>query len=900
MKTSMFSFLLCFFGTISFFGNNNSTILSEDYWVKIKVRESGIYKLDFDSLKKWGFSNPDNISVFSTPLSSLGYKLTSPEFVEIPLQQINDSSGNYYRTYLAGVKEISELNGVKFYGLRSGDTYFNYYYIRQNKEFQHYHKIDSVKQKYNPELISKINGYNSYTLFDIDEGHNLKNGDFILQPELQYKDDEFNLGNIKNSVSFELNKRNLTDTIFFRFNDTTYSLIGDSNYSLSLPYKKIINEVSISCKNLQNELIIESFYLDVNLLNNHINQQHFFYFEESTRNNIFYNFTPPEVWFIYKNLTPRIYIPFQNDTSKSIIIQTDSVYHQIVTFDRGSYKLPIFDKVVLNQNLSELEPCNYLIICADSLFEPASRLSEIHKAYKDVFIKVVPQELIYNEYSCGRPEPRALYNYCRNEFKRSREANIPLQYLLLFGVANSETNKIETNFEVPALAPHNTGDNFIGSLSSDSISLIGDISLQQIDMAVGRIPAKTLTDATIYVNKVETHYRTLKKPNNEYLFIADNFEHSTSFSPADTVEILSNKLFGILKQKVIRKIFIDNEKEINLYNMHFKDNVNRGVGVIFYYGHSSQFGWNNNLMAKDDIAALKNHYFPLLLSFSCEFAKLSNENNISRDWLFTPLGGVLNIIGPTSITSIFNATSFYKNTIANWPEIYNKPAGDIFKSVINENYYKNFALLGDPLIQYSFAEDRSINIEINDYMVQGEITDTHGNRDFNFFGNVVMDVYNKPLELPSNLISPEYFLKLDSLHFSYTASVKNGVFTFDMPNGMMLNDYNMNLYAVSNKDSVEVNKYFTNLNTDISKTSFLELTIFPNPFSNNLCIKHNSILELPTQIEILSLDGKTVYSKKFSPISNKIQVFTSGLRNGVYTINITNEKINYTRIIIKN
>lgn len=44
----------------------NSSILSSGKWVKIKTKESGIYKISFSDLAEMGFSNPENISLWGS------------------------------------------------------------------------------------------------------------------------------------------------------------------------------------------------------------------------------------------------------------------------------------------------------------------------------------------------------------------------------------------------------------------------------------------------------------------------------------------------------------------------------------------------------------------------------------------------------------------------------------------------------------------------------------------------------------------------------------------------------------------------------------------------------------------------------------------------------------------
>ncbi|MDA3853308.1 MAG: hypothetical protein PF444_03590, partial [Bacteroidales bacterium] len=37
---------------------------AEGYWVKVAIKESGVYKLPFDTLRAWGFDDPEHIGVY--------------------------------------------------------------------------------------------------------------------------------------------------------------------------------------------------------------------------------------------------------------------------------------------------------------------------------------------------------------------------------------------------------------------------------------------------------------------------------------------------------------------------------------------------------------------------------------------------------------------------------------------------------------------------------------------------------------------------------------------------------------------------------------------------------------------------------------------------------------------
>lgn len=97
------------------------------------------------------------------------------------------------------------------------------------------------------------------------------------------------------------------------------------------------------------------------------------------------------------------------------------------------------------------------------------------------------------------------------------------------------------------------------------------------------------------------------------------------------------------------------------------------------------------------------------------------------------------------------------------------------------------------------------------------------------------------------------------------------------------------------KDIVLVTKGFIGLEESFNNLNFQS---YPNPIHDKLSLSFNAI-DLDTEVQIISLDGKTVFEKKYiSEIGkNGLELNLSDLSNGVYQLSLVNGKQSIQRKI---
>ena len=184
--------------------------------------------------------------------------------------------------------------------------------------------------------------------------------------------------------------------------------------------------------------------------------------------------------------------------------------------NKSTYKKPLFDKKLQNQNLHGQATAELLIITAPEFLEAAERLAEYHINEDAMTVNVATTEQIYNEFSSGKQDIIALRDYVKMFYNRAlSDEEIP-ENVLLFGDASFDYKGItaanglydDVNF-VPTfqseysfkIGPSYCTDDFIAYLDTLE-GAINTMSSDGMDVGVGRIVCQTLSEAEAVVDKI--------------------------------------------------------------------------------------------------------------------------------------------------------------------------------------------------------------------------------------------------------------------------------------------------------------------------------------------------------------------------------------------------------------
>src|SRR5690606_30710718 len=296
-------------------------------------------------------------------------------------------------------------------------------------------------------------------------------------------------------------------------------------------------------------------------------------------------------------------------------------------------------------------------------------------------VEVAVVSRIYNEFSGGLQDMRAIRDYFRFLYDRSTDDSRRLRYALLLGDGHFNFRNLGGDSQQPELTnwilPYETEDSFDPDLSYTSDDYFGlldpeegiwawpgiyyGVSTERVDIGVGRIPAQTLEEAAAVVAKIK-HYEnpeTYGSWRTRYLFVADDGYNGIR-------PVLENRPdLHTQNSDVVAELIRQQEPAINLrkiygisYTREFLNGwrlpgarrdllaaLNEGVLIMNYSGHGGEFSLaQEEIFTQSDALALRNlDRVPIVVTATCSFGwwDLAKEQSAAESMLLNPDGGAV-------------------------------------------------------------------------------------------------------------------------------------------------------------------------------------------------------------------------------------------------------------------
>jgi len=529
----------------------------------------------------------------------------------------------------------------------------------------------------------------------------------------------------------------------------------------------------------------------------------------------------------------------------------------------NSFLQPIVIGKIQNQDLHGLSPAAFIIVTTPSLLPQALRLGQFHETKNNLHYALVTNDQVYNEFSSGIPDPSAIRDFVKMFYDRSgsNPAAAP-KYLLLFGDAsfdykdriNNNTNLVpayENNSSLDPLGTY-TSDDFFGFLD-DNEDINSTILINQLDIGIGRIPAKNIEEAKNYVDKVETYYgkESLGPWRNNQLFIADDEDFNLHLQDAEMLTATSQATAPSFD---ITKVYLDAFKQESgaggsrypQANQMINNKVYNGTLIWNYSGHGGSVRLAEEVVIDQDIVNSWNNVnkLPLFITATCDFAPYDNPviNSLGENILLRPKTGGIALLTTTRVVFSFSNRIINNNYLqfALEPDsngVY-KSLGESIRVAKNYTYQtsgdiannRKFTLLGDPALTLAYPSLKVQATKVNNIPVsqsdtisatekvimEGEVTGAQGNLLSNFNGTVYPTVYDKiqTINTLANDATSQVagFQAQNNILYKGKASVVNGKFSFSFKLPKDINyqygNGKLSLYAENGSD--DANGYFTN------------------------------------------------------------------------------------------
>ncbi|MFQ5335938.1 MAG: type IX secretion system sortase PorU, partial [Flavobacteriales bacterium] len=446
--------------------------------------------------------------------------------------------------------------------------------------------------------------------------------------------------------------------------------------------------------------------------------------------------------------------------------------NEYIAFNGSNFFKPYFIEQVINQNLHSLPQANMLIVTNPRFKNEAADLASFHRDNDGLTVNVVTTKQVYNEFSCGSPDITAIKDFVKMFYERAGTDSTKLpRYLCLFGDGSYDNkhrltgnlNLVPTYESAESLMPTSSyvSDDYYGLLDNNE----GDSPSQLIDIGIGRIPVKSITEAQNIVKKIKHYYnkQTMKPWRNWLAFVGDDEDNSTHMKQSDQ---LAQKVDTLYPDYNIDKLYLDSYTQESTpggerypdVNAAINKRMEQGCLILTYVGHGGELGWaHERVLEVSDINSWTNiDNMPLFLTATCEFSRWDDPLRTSAgEYCFLNKdGGAIALLTTTRLV-YSNPNKQLADTFFNYA--FSELNGEVIRlgdltllTKINGPLIqntRNFTLLGDPAVQLAYPRYNVVTTSVQDTIralskvtVSGYISDPGNGQKIVDFNGVIYPV----------------------------------------------------------------------------------------------------------------------------------------------------------------
>lgn len=700
---SLFLFypLLAFAFPPSYYADKSK--LSTGHWVKISVAQTGIHQISYDDLRRFGFDNPEAVSMFGyggASLTSNAFSTDHPDDI-IPTQTLHTTDG---RILFYGEADLS-LSAPSFSLLETRRNLYDKkgYYFLSDSYPRDSQTIDGDSDV--DPTLTELDHHISISYIE-NETQNPADGGAVFhdapmkQDETRYYDFEI----------FGFEKTSAYPYARFSYSFAAYS---STNTRLEITFPQEFSIQSSNNGNAPLQTQENKFYStgsglarisdvekdDVYSIGFRIAQgcaPTYAAIDKAyityPRRNSFPKGDSPQLTMNFHNVegciaridkaSPTTFVwDITNATNvipcpKSYDPATSSLhiafpgareighYHRkLIAFDQSSaYPSATFAGEVCNQNLHGCQVPDMVIITTDALVDPAERLAELHRKHDGIDVAVVTQNSIFNEFSSGCRSAMAYRRYFKMLYDRQPDK---IKYVLLYGHSswnnrrNSSIEELlcyETEVVEQArdLTKNYTSDKYFVMLE-DSFNE-NRIPFGKMNLAIGRLDVSSVTEGDKVNAKIE---RFMNRPRSHAVYgnvlvMSDDGDNQRHFLDAEETIVGMDSINPTLTFTRAHNLIYPWSSLVSIEGRKsITSALKTGQGFMFYYGHSSLTSLTGEkLYDLNLISQAHCDDYPFALLATCEtFGFDRNYKALGQSMLNDERGGAIAVIG--SSRSVF-------------------------------------------------------------------------------------------------------------------------------------------------------------------------------------------------------------------------------------------------------
>ncbi|MFM1929252.1 MAG: hypothetical protein RL387_580 [Bacteroidota bacterium] len=912
---------------------SQSADLSKGKWVKMTTTKQAIYQVTGTQLKQMGIAFPissSKIQLFGYDLTQLKEKVTSDfmtgsQEISIMVKDGGDGSfdeKDHFLFYASGNlrwEKESTTGHWKFQKLHHSDTAYYFFTIGENGK-----RI--ANSNYSNPNTQKINTYQAHQIWEQDSVNILNSGKLWLSAPMGQ-----GLGKTS-TISYSLNTKKIVSNAPVLFDVQFVS----TNYNQSAQFDIKWNDIKIKSANISPvsglvydaaaKSILDSFsywpilnntsnsaisvqynapqgstgYVD--FISMHIPMQlgfgdnNYFVFDgQNEAQDVQYQISDADasgfVWDISNPLQPfNLNTNYLNNTME--FAGKGSSQQKFIALKQNAFETIAQLDTLTNQNIFNNTAIDYIILAPAAFQEPAIKLKNFHEKYNGFKVTIVDPVKIYNEFSGGLMNPIAIRNYLKKMQMNAKALGHSFaQYLCIIGGSDFNLKKLNKFNQVPVFESANSLDILNTYASDDFYAVLKDgadmnipSTVDSLEIAIGRIPAKTLAEADTLINKIIQYRLSSKKGvwQNQITWIADDGDYNLHLQDAESIINglqLANTLWN--HKKIYLDLFTANNNaggiSYPLVENEIQQTLNNGSLVVNYTGHGNYLRLTEEAVINDQSMQSWNNEgrLPLLITASCDFAPYDQPqfNPIGFSSLMKNGKGIIGLVAANRLVFAYSNKQINEqfiqallvsdkngtyNSIGKALQIAKKNNWALQGDKLNA--FK-FNLLGDPALLLASVKNK-IQLNVKDSLTAGTLTTIDGTilknqaKHSSFNGLVdciVFDVVKDKITLANQSTSIKTIVPTrEAIIYRGKATVTNGQFTlnFVLPKETSSSGGNLKIqaFAYNNmedalgvSDSVFVKA--SNLN-GISDLNGPQIRAYINDtnFTNNSWVTNNATL----------------------------------------------------------
>jgi hypothetical protein len=680
----------------------SKSVLSEGRFVKIRIKESGIYKLTYEDLISMGI-DPANVRVFGYGGGILEQSFLLPHNDDLPeiniwMEKGGDgvfNSGDYILFYAQGINKwaYDKTNSIFTHTPNSYSKY-GYYFVSSNAGIGKKIEPKPIVIEGSP-TIKTVEEFTDYKVYEkdlrslVESGKEFYGETFsdvlslnipfnfpnpILTSPATVKLDVIATSTLTSTFTLSLNGTQpkpllvpkKTDDLyeFAKAASAIYKYTPDAEaFNFNLTYAKSV-PTSVGYLN----------YLEVNARRqlkmsgsvmqfqntDYLTLDYYSQYQLSDAN------SNVQIWDVTDPININKVIT-ENISGKVTFTAPSTELKAYIAIDpTASFAFPKPEVVgeIANQNLHGISQADLVIITHPDFVTQAETLAKAHREKDNLTTAVVTTEQVYNEFSSGTPDATSYRWIMKMLYEKALAANNPAdlpKYLLLFGRGSFDNRNILSNSGDNFVLTYQAENSLVATLSyvtDDYFTFLDDNEGTQVpanlmDIGVGRFPVTTADQATDVVNKTIAYIDNKTKGywKNQICFLADDGDGALHMKQSDSIAVSVARNFPSYQ---VNKIFLDaylqevsaSGETYPLAKSKFQNLLRSGLFLLNFTGHASPAGWTNeSILSVTDVKALSNKQLPLWVGATCDFLQFDIKSvSAGEHVILNPNGGGIGIL----------------------------------------------------------------------------------------------------------------------------------------------------------------------------------------------------------------------------------------------------------------